>query len=166
MSEEGKYSPVAVANAFLKRAREDGEPLSPMKLLKLVYYAYGWHLALEDGDRLFEEGIEAWRHGPVVNSLWGILQDVEGDVLREPIQPFFGTTPDIDPSDKFTQELIDEVWDAYGDFRAIKLSNLTHMPDTPWDQVKKENNGSLPDHEPIEDEKIEQYFKDLLDESN
>lgn len=158
---EGRYSPVAVANAFLKRAQEDGEPLSPMKILKLVYYAYGWHLALNEGEKLFEEGIEAWKHGPVVASLWGRLQDEEGNVVRSPIDHF----EDIDPEDRFTEDLIDEVWDAYGDFRAIKLSNLTHMPGTPWYQVKEENGGSLPRRQKIEDEKIKKYFEDLLKES-
>ena len=163
MESEAPYSPVAVANAFLKRAQEEGEPVTPMKLLKLVYYAYGWHLALTD-EKLFEEGIEAWKHGPVVNSLWGVLQG-EGEIVQEPIQPFFGSPPDIDSDDKFTQELIDEVWDAYGDFRASKLRNLTHMPNTPWHQVHKKNEGELPDHEPIEDWRIEEYFRSLLEES-
>lgn len=164
MESKAPYSPVEVANAFLKRAQDEGEPLTPMKLLKLVYYAYGWHLALED-EKLFEEGIEAWRHGPVVNSLWGVLQD-ESDIIKEPIQLFSGSVPDVDPSDGFTQELIDEVWDTYGDFRASKLRNLTHMPGTPWYEVHQKNEEQLPNHEPIEDWRIKDYFRSLLEESD
>jgi uncharacterized phage-associated protein len=49
----------AVANEFLKLAEQDGVKLSPMKLLKLVYFAHGWHLALK-GEPLLNERVEAW----------------------------------------------------------------------------------------------------------
>ena len=52
-----------VANYFLSK-----KSMSPKKLQKIVYYAYGWTLALLNEDikaldnRLFNEPIEAWIH--------------------------------------------------------------------------------------------------------
>lgn len=58
-----------IANYFLGIADNNGKPISPMKLLKLVYYAHGWHLALS-GNPLIKENVEAWRFGPVVRCLY------------------------------------------------------------------------------------------------
>lgn len=42
--------------------------MSLLKLIKLVYLAYGWSIALDY--RLFDEPIVAWKHGPVIRSLY------------------------------------------------------------------------------------------------
>ena len=44
-------------------------PMTVMKLQKLCYYAYGYHLAWE-GRRLFPERFEAWANGPVAPALY------------------------------------------------------------------------------------------------
>jgi hypothetical protein len=49
------------AAACVLRARG---PMSAMKLQKLCYYSYGYHLAWESR-RLFPERFEAWANGPV-----------------------------------------------------------------------------------------------------
>ena len=46
---------------------EGGDPLSLLKLLKLMHYAEGSFLATERGS-LFSEPIIAWRHGPVIKT--------------------------------------------------------------------------------------------------
>ncbi|WP_350280485.1 type II toxin-antitoxin system antitoxin SocA domain-containing protein [Kribbella sp. HUAS MG21] len=43
--------------------------LDAMKLEKLVYYSQAWHLAITDAP-LFDDPIEAWRDGPVVDHLY------------------------------------------------------------------------------------------------
>jgi len=59
-----------VANYFLKRQDPDaGDLMSNLKLQKLVYYAQGFHLAMENSP-LFNEPIEAWEHGPVCVPLY------------------------------------------------------------------------------------------------
>jgi uncharacterized phage-associated protein len=61
-----RYSAFDIAQYFLWKAQESNqELLSNMKLQKLVYYAQGLHLALNDAP-LFKGKIEAWTYGPVV----------------------------------------------------------------------------------------------------
>ena len=67
------HDPKAVANYFLDCAKEDGESLTLLKLVKLVYLAHGWHLGLT-GDPLIKENVEAWRYGPVVPSIYHDLK--------------------------------------------------------------------------------------------
>ena len=68
-SEHQQYSPAAIANNILWLAREEGISVTVMKLLKLVYIVYGWTLASLD-HKLFNEPIQAWKHGPVIPSIY------------------------------------------------------------------------------------------------
>ena len=53
-----------VAQFMISFSHEHGDPISNLKLQKLLYYAQAWFLALQDKP-LFDERIEAWAHGPV-----------------------------------------------------------------------------------------------------
>lgn len=55
--------------AFLKSDDEMAEYTSRLKLLKLLYYVQGYHLAMFNTP-LFREKIQAWTHGPVVSEVW------------------------------------------------------------------------------------------------
>jgi len=63
------YPALAIANEFIKVARERNKQLTPMELLKLVYFAHGWYLALS-GVPLINEPVQAWRFGPVIPSIY------------------------------------------------------------------------------------------------
>lgn len=64
-----------VADYIIAFAHEHGDPVSNLKLQKLLYYAQAWHLALHDNP-LFDERIEASVHGPAVPPVYGALQGV------------------------------------------------------------------------------------------
>lgn len=147
--EEGKrsigyamtYTPQHIANFFLEKADAAGVPLTQLKLLKLVYIAYGWHLALKN-KRLFDEPIEAWQHGPVVPSIYHEFKhfgkqpitsrsfdaDMEGDDLCL-------TIPEVPESDASTRFVLDKVWAAYRKFSGWDLRNKTHEEGSPWEKV-------------------------------
>jgi uncharacterized phage-associated protein len=76
------FPSVAVANEFLTIARSKGTPLTPMKLQKLVYFAHGWFLALNPGQPLISERVEAWKYGPVIRALYSQFRDY-GDASIE-----------------------------------------------------------------------------------
>lgn len=58
------YNPITIANYFIKKYQED-DKLTPMKLIKLTYIAYGWYLALRNGEKLVSEKPQAWDLGPI-----------------------------------------------------------------------------------------------------
>lgn len=114
-----------VANYFLSLADEEaGDQLSNMKLQKLLYYAQGFALAINGGP-LFAEPIEAWTHGPVVPEIYHSFKTFgSGPIPR---------SAEFDPMslDKATRELLDEVYEVYGQYSAWKLRNMTH-DEAPW----------------------------------
>lgn len=114
-----------VAEYFLSRVdSESGDSLSNLKLQKLVYYAQGYHLALY-GTPLFGDAIEAWQHGPVVPGLYRMYKQYGSQSV--PVTDDF----DIEKFNSSTRELLDEVFQVYGQFSAWKLRDMTHA-ESPW----------------------------------
>ncbi len=58
-----------VGNHFVDLAQRNNRPLYITTMLKLVYIAHGWTLALLDRP-LIMSTIEAWRYGPVIPVLY------------------------------------------------------------------------------------------------
>ena len=147
---------IDIAKYFLLLAEsgeEDaGEAMTHLKLQKLLYYAQGFHLAIFQGEPLFDEPIEAWKHGPVVNAMWG-RYSCHGSA-RIP------QNPDFDPDAVFTdeqKELLNDVWNAYGQFSAWKLRDMTHQ-EPPW--VGSYQPGS---NEEISNDRLQRYFETQIE---
>ncbi len=102
-------------------------PVTPMSLEKMTYYAQCFWLALE-GDPLFDEPIRAWRHGPVIRTVW----DAYRDHGAQPIIP----TPDGEKKiDQKIERFLCDVVSFFGRYTAIQLSNATHAED-PWQKAR------------------------------
>ncbi|WP_336288700.1 Panacea domain-containing protein [Bartonella sp. CB60] len=153
------YTVQQVANFFLDKGREENIPITQMKLIKIVYFAYGWVLAIT-GKRLFSEAIEAWKHGPVVSELyhefkcWGnnpiehgsrTCNDDTGKVYLKRIPP---------NEDNDIHKILDAVWDTYKEFSPWQLREKSHEKDSPWHKVYEEGEYNIQ----IEDYHIRCYF--------
>ena len=65
--------------------RDSGDSITPLKLQKLIYYAQAWSLALpERAYPLFDEDMQAWAHGPVVESVFHEYKHAGWDALPAP----------------------------------------------------------------------------------
>ncbi len=120
-------SALAIAEYFLFLAAEDftaTEPITPMKLQKLAYYAQGYSLALHDRP-LFHEPIQAWRYGPVVESIYYAYRRYGGSAIPSPE----GYDPTQLPPD--ATRLLNQVYGTYGPHGAWTLSLMTHA-EQPW----------------------------------
>lgn len=129
-------------------------PMSAMKLQKLCYYSYGYHLAWESR-RLFPEHFEAWANGPVCPELYA---QHRGQFMLED-GTISGNPDDLDDGER---ESIDLVLEAYGDFTAHQLSLMTHR-EAPWVDARARA-GAAPlerSSEPLRDDEIEEYFDSL-----
>ncbi|HUY87263.1 MAG TPA: type II toxin-antitoxin system antitoxin SocA domain-containing protein [Pirellulales bacterium] len=121
-----------VADYFLAVSRADeeaGDPISNMTLQKLLYYAQGFYLALNDKP-LFNERIEAWTHGPVVPDVYHRFKQHGAGPLPMPAEIDLDRIPD------HTAELLDEVYKVYGQFSGWKLREMTHA-EPPWAETQQ-----------------------------
>jgi uncharacterized phage-associated protein len=132
---------------------ERGE-MSAMKLQKLCYYAYGYHLAWE-GRQLFPERFEAWANGPVCPVLY---QKHRGRFMLRPGE----IRGNPDALDDGEHESVRLVLDGYGDLSAHQLSVATHREE-PW-LAARERAGAAPlerSTEELLDTEIAEFFEAL-----
>jgi uncharacterized phage-associated protein len=156
------FPPLAVANAVLEEAQEQGKSLTIMQLLKLVYIAHGWSLGLLNAP-LVNEQPEAWQHGPVFPAIYREFRRYGS----QPITGFasgpfgsFGAMASADLSDQ-QRAIVRSVVHGYGDMHAFALSRMTHQPDTPWDKVYR---GGLGASDDIPNAIIAEHYKKLAHE--
>lgn len=149
------YSAIAVANAFIEKAKNKGiNDLSPMKLQKLVYFAHAWMLALADKP-LIKEDVKAWKFGPVIDSVYHEFKSFGSNNITTMGTEFVGlgsddifdvkyVIPRLPKSDETASAIVDAILDTYGDRSAISLSNLTHEPGSAWCVTReKHKDGSV-----------------------
>jgi uncharacterized phage-associated protein len=106
---------------------KDG-PMSAMKLQKLCYFAYGYHLAWEDR-QLFPERFEAWANGPVVYELY----DLHRGRYQLGKTEINGNPDALDTGEKGS---VNVVLENFGTYDAHQLSAMTHQPG-PWLDARK-----------------------------
>jgi len=149
-------TPSAVANYFISKAMQEDLPITQMKLMKLVYIGYGWVLALLDR-RLFDEEIQAWKHGPVIPSLYHTLKHFGNGPITSMATEF-----DLDDleftvhhiEDEDTKLILDKVWSVYKPLAAMALRHKTHEDGSPWKSVYKARVHNIV----IPDETIKAHF--------
>lgn len=148
----------AVANYLIERAREDGDFLTSMQLLKLVYIAHGWNLAIRHRP-LVREAVEAWKYGPVIPDLYHGVKRWGAGFVRHRLPGYFASENGFAPED---EELVSSVLSAYRHLDGLELSNLTHRRGTPWYKVYYEQGGKDRRHAVIPDRLIKKHFESLL----
>lgn len=113
-----------IARYFLWKYGGDEDPISNLKLQKLLYYAQGYYTAFFD-DSLFGDTIEAWDHGPVVRNVWQTYAQHGSGTIPKP------ETFDVGQIPEQQLGLLDRVYEAYGQYTAWKLRDMTHE-EQPW----------------------------------
>ncbi len=142
-----------VARYIIRFFQEAGDPVTNLKLQKLLYYVQGWHLALR-GDSAFPENLEAWVHGPVQSSIYGTYKHNRWSPINEEVAP--ATLSDA------LKEVIDSVLETYGGDTGFELELRTHQ-EFPWLQAR---GNLLPDAESrnvISVESMKKFFSSLRD---
>lgn len=134
------YSALAVANAFIERAKAGKlKGLTPMKLQKLLFYTQSWHLRDTNGVPLMDDNFARWQYGPVIPSLYHELKSYGArpvtallSNLKREDDGYVMVTPSIPKTDAAAHKLIDQIVEVYGSLTGTQLSNLSHEEGTAW----------------------------------
>lgn len=111
-----------LANWFLAK-----ESMTHKKLQKLCYYAVAWGYALMDKKIVNNDEFQAWVHGPVSEKLYQKYKRYGWNNIEQ-----VKNAPDF-PSD--IEELLESVWDTYGDKDGNELEALSHS-EKPWKEAR------------------------------
>ncbi len=171
------YDVRAIGNWFLNRADQEGKILTAMKLQKLAYVAHGWHLAFTDKP-LVHDAVEAWKWGPVFRPLYHEFREFGSEPIGRRATVFDGATLeeriiqvddyahlDEEPmSQTELNEFLESVWNVYGTYSAVELSDITHQPGTPWYDMLEKMGHRIRPYTVIPNDLILQHYKTLLNE--
>lgn len=127
--------------ALLKNSDNDiVEYTSRLKLLKLLYYIQGYHLAMFNAP-LFNDRMEAWLHGPVVPSVYQWVKNLTDEELQdEAMNDKQMGALNLHPQQT---KLISEVLNIYNKYSAYGLRDKTHT-EMPWLSVyEKDKNNEI-----------------------
>lgn len=151
--EMATYDARQVANVFLELAETEGEKITPLKLQKLIYCAHGWKLAV-DGKPLLAEPVQAWRHGPVVESAYKEFREFGANAIDR-------LARNVDRiQDPFDLDLLRAAWNSYKRYTALELSAMTHELGTPWTITAQQDGG--PRKQAIDNELIRNHFTEII----
>ena len=150
-----------IANYFLDLADSRNVPITNMSLLKLIYFAHGWHLA-RFGRPLVKNHFEAWQHGPVVRAVYECFECNAGKPIRDRATRFDPLTASCTKAvyklDLAEEDFLRQIFDAYAHLHAFRLSDLTPEPGSPWDELWNESGSSTSPGMRLTDESIRAHF--------
>jgi uncharacterized phage-associated protein len=148
-------SPKNIAKYFLLLSQRDGELITPLKMQKMIYFAYAVYLLQKKGrDKLFQERIEAWPSGPVIPSLYR-------DLKRYGFSSIDSEFVDITVEDfekkylgqKELKGLLEEVYSYCQRLTPFQLVEITHR-EKAWLEARKGLEPHERSNNPLKDEDI------------
>lgn len=146
---------LSVANYFVELAHKENKPITQLGLMKRVYIAHGFSLAINYQSLLdprFDK-VEAWRYGPVIPSVYHSFKQYKADPITDKTvvmewddkknAPLF-VTPELE--DKDARIIVEMVWKRYHEYSDSEMVALTHKKGTPWSVCYlKDENREIPD---------------------
>ena len=141
-----------VADFFIANAHNSNRLVSNKKLQKLVYYAQAWSLVFNK-EKLFEEPIEAWIHGPAIRCLYSQYKKYGFSSITDKV-----AVPEFD---KKRLAVLNEVWAVYGKYDADYLEVLTHNEE-PWIVARQNVEEDQRSDHAIDLDLMQSYYSGLI----
>lgn len=143
-----------VENYFERDSDLNIDPLTQMKVIKLLYIAYGRFLAATR-NKLFSSTIVHFQYGPLITE---VHSKFNGQSVLDIDKPDKEAMDDYNlvSQDGEIADLLSKVNEDYINYNAARLSKQTHRPGSPWDLT--------PDREVIKDQLIFDTFKRGIEE--
>lgn len=134
--------------------------LTPKQVQKLLYYAYSLYLIKYNDkyeehnmNRLFNDRIEAWMHGPVIRNVYDYIKTT---AYSNELVTCNGT---ITLSDKRIENFIDKILLVFGQYSGYELEQMTHS-ETPWKLTYMDCDGEARCSKKIDDKLIYDYYSE------
>lgn len=159
---------IAVSNYFIDLAKKDNSEIKLLGLVKRVYIAHGFCLALYGKSFLDDrfDSVEAWRYGPVIPSVYHSFKYNRANPITDHAYLYDGSEfdeenfvpPSLNPLyDQDIMDVCEMVWIRYKEVTDSDLVFLTHKDGTPWSICYVAN-----ENRPIPDKYTTEYYKKVV----
>lgn len=146
-----EISALDVAKYLIGLAQRDGNPITNLRLQKLLYYAWGCYYR-KCKQILFKENIEAWPLGPVIREVYIEYCDNEDRDIRIGDEVFTNASNILTDDVK---DFLQEFYYAYKNYRTSALIETSHQ-EAPWKKTFKKNGKNI-----ISIELLKNFFENL-----
>jgi uncharacterized phage-associated protein len=136
-----------------KETKANGKDITNLDVHKILYFAQGWHLAI-NGERLFQEELRAWVHGPVVPEIYFRLAQYEKYPI--PITEVRGDP--VHDLPEAVRNFLDQIWTKYSALQTGKLVDLTHEQ-APWRNARRDTEARQKSEEPLSTSDMMEFFR-------
>ncbi len=134
------------------------EDITPLALQKILYYIEGFSYALLD-EKIFDQGSEAWIHGPVYREIYCRFQIYSYHPISENFQEYL----ELSGMKESEIELIDQVISCFGCYSGKILEKMSHLTE-PWLQARKDlKEDEVSDHS-ISEKDMKKFFLTICEE--
>lgn len=133
---EHKENIIYDAYYLINKFNQNGIKLTNMHIQKLMYFFEAYYMNLhQDIDKLYDCNFNAWAFGPVAIPLYTEFRKFGNDYIEL-------TEDNIKDGEKIREEkkkILDRIYNAFKNQKAMDLVKITHMPDSPWSKVWERN---------------------------
>ncbi len=133
------------------------QEVTPLALQKLLYYAQGIYLAKYDAP-LFEEDCQAWVHGPVYETVYGMFRDFKYNPIDD--ERFAVLKGQYAYLKSEAIAILDVVLGSFGQYSGKVLECITHQ-ETPWLEARQAADECDRTQNVMEKDAIRYYFLDM-----
>lgn len=128
---------IEVEHWFINRFIENDMLLNQLKLQKILYLAYGWHLLLKN-EPLFKQPIKSFKYGPIIQETYRRYKSYRSNFINAGVAVELTTSEQIAINLKRiyrASEILDNVFENYGSLSPVQLSSICHQPYGAWDRT-------------------------------
>lgn len=139
-----------IAKYIIDLCCKSGDPISHLKLQKLLYYVQAWYVTINN-TKIFNEQFQAWVHGPVLPSVYAnYCTHGYGLILKE---------YNIDLAPNIITHT-NEVLNVFLKHSAFELEQMTHQ-ESPWILARGNCNPDYSSTNIISEEEMRNYYLTL-----
>lgn len=141
------YNVLEVSRHIINYCNDNNYVISNLKLQKILYFVQAYYLISFNGEKCFNEKIEAWEFGPVIPEAYhefkqygsGNIPSIKSYIDFDDIDDIWSMKRVPFKDNVIRQDdkkLIDSVVDQFANYSATSLVTLTHKQD-PWVKAYK-----------------------------
>lgn len=142
------YSALAIVNYFIEKSIKEQHFLTQLHLIKMTYLAHAVYFKTEH-EALFSDPVVAWKHGPVIVSIYDKLKCYGNSpvsalitTLQEVVEDgqirFQLVCPKVRETDQKIKDFLDLAWKKLSTVDAWRLRMYSHEPGGAWYETVKE----------------------------
>ena len=113
---------------------KNGRVITQLHVQKLMFIFEAYYINVTDKNKLYDCEFKVWSFGPVAPRLYKRYKNYGKDDIQL-------SKEDEEKGNKILDEkkqIMEELYETFKDFSAIKLLSFTHAKDSPWKKVWNE----------------------------